>query len=176
MASPHSPRLVDSFTAPKEVLREFAELAEEEDFDPFAETASKRQIASRQSDYHGRRFNRQAVESGDAFKAVEEGTEVEGGYKDAMRLQRLEKEEQRAKMDVDKTPPRAELEEAAKELAAMSGTKRKRRWDVDEPKEDKEENKENKGGMRHPQTSLPSGRPPRGRGGIRHQLPPLMSQ
>ena len=155
------PRLVDSFTAPKEVLEEFAEMAEEENFDPFAETAKTRQIASRQSDYHNRRFNRQAHDSADAFKAVEEGQDVEGGYKDAMRLQRLEKEEERvrraieekekqareegqAKMDLDRTPPRAELEEAQKELAAMQGTKRKRRWDVAEP-EDSKENKENKG-------------------------------
>lgn len=158
MASPNSPRLVDSFTAPKEVLQEFADLAEEEDVDPFAETASKRQIASRQSDYHNRRFKRQAHESDDAFKAVEEGRDVEGGYKDAMRVQRLEKEEERvrraieekekqareegkAKMDLDKTPPRTEIEAAVKELAGM---KRKRRWDVPEP-EDKE-NKDTKGG------------------------------
>ena len=136
-------------------------MAEEENFDPFAETAKTRQIASRQSDYHNRRFNRQAHDSADAFKAVEEGQDVEGGYKDAMRLQRLEKEEERvrraieekekqareegqAKMDLDRTPPRAELEEAQKELAAMQGTKRKRRWDVAEP-EDSKENKENKG-------------------------------
>ena len=91
MSSPKSPRLVDSFTAPKEVLQEFADMAEEDDFDPFAETASKRQIASRQSDYHNRRFNRQANESADAFKAAEEGEDIEGGFKDAMRLQRLEK-------------------------------------------------------------------------------------
>lgn len=150
---------MDSFTAPKEVLQEFADLAEEENVDPFAETASKRQIAARQSDYHNRRFNRQAHESEDAFKAIEDGKDVEGGYKDAMRLQRLEKEEERvrraieerekqareegqAKMDLDKTPPRAEIEAAAKELA---GTKRKRRWDIGEAAEDKE-NKENKGG------------------------------
>lgn len=148
--SSDEPRLVDSFTAPKEVLQEFAELAEEEDFDPFAETASKRQIASRQSDYHNRRFNRQANESGDAFKATEEGQDVEGGYKEAMRLQMLEKEEERVrraieekerqareegkdKMDLDRTPPREELMEAAQELAQASGTKRKRRWDVAEP-------------------------------------------
>ncbi|KAI0091672.1 small nuclear ribonucleoprotein [Irpex rosettiformis] len=153
MASPSSPRLVDSFTAPKEVLQEFADLAEEEDFDPFAETASKRQIAARQSDYHNRRFNRTALDSADAFKAAEEGEDVEGGYKDAMRLQMLEKEEERVKraieekerkareegkekMDLDRTPPREEIEEAAKELAAASGTKRKRRWDVAEPNDD----------------------------------------
>ncbi len=136
-------------------------MAEEDDIDPFAETASKRQIASRQSDYHNRRFGRQAHESADAFKAAVDGQDVEGGYKDAMRLQRLEKEEERvrraieekekqareegqSKMDLDKTPPRAELEEAEKELAALQGTKRKRRWDVAEP-EDNKENKEVKG-------------------------------
>lgn len=45
-------------------------------------------------------------------------------------------------MDLDKTPPRAEIEAAAKELA---GTKRKRRWDNPEQAEDKE-NQEVKGG------------------------------
>lgn len=136
-------------------------MAEEEDIDPFAETAKQRQIASRQSDYHNRRFSRQAVDSADAFKAAVDGEDVEGGYKDAMRLQRLEKEEERvrraieeketqereegqAKMDLDRTPPRAEIEEVQKELAALQGNKRKRRWDVAEPEEDKE-NKETKG-------------------------------
>ena len=162
MDSPKSPRLVDSFTVPKEVLQEFADLAEEENIDPFAETASKRQIAARQSDYHNRRFNRVAQDSVDAFRHAEEGTEVEGGYKDAMRLSRLEQEELRVrraieekerkereegkmKMDLDKTPPAAELQDVAMELAAAkelaearereasSTTKRKRRWDVTEP-------------------------------------------
>ncbi|KAI5981177.1 small nuclear ribonucleoprotein [Pisolithus albus] len=139
MSPLNSPRLVDSFTAPKEVLQEFAELAEEENIDPFAETASKRQIAARQSDYHNRRFNRVAQDGVDVFKQVDEGGEVEGGYKDAMRLARLEQEEAR-------TPPAAELQDVAMELAAAkelaearereaaaSGTKRKRRWDVTEP-------------------------------------------
>lgn len=161
MSPPGSPRLIDSYTAPKEVLQEFADLAEEENVDPFAETASKRQIASRQSDYHNRRFNRVAVESKDAFR--DEGGD-EGGYKDAMRLTRLEQEEQRVrraieekgkqereehkmKMDLDKTPPAAELDaverelEAARELAMSqakesASAKRKRRWDVAEPTEE----------------------------------------
>ena len=147
------PRLVDSFTAPKEVLEEFANLAEEENVDPFAETASKRQISARQSDYHNRRFERQAVDSADAFKEGEQ--DGQGGYKEAMRLARLEKEEARVKraiedkgrqqreegqdkMDLDKTPPREEIESAAKELAELSaGSKRKRRWDIVEPSEAK---------------------------------------
>ena len=151
--------MVDSFTAPKEVLQEFADLAEEENYDPFAETASKRQIAARQSDYHNRRFNRQALESADAFKQGDDEAGGEGGYKEAMRLQRLEKEEQRVrraieekerkereegkeKMELDKTPPAADLEAAEKELAAIAAlngaAKRKRRWDVPDGVDDKE--------------------------------------
>ena len=129
-------------------------MAEEENIDPFAETASKRQIAARQSDYHNRRFNRMANESADAFLEKEDSQSTEGGYKEAMRLQRLEKEEQRVrraieekekrergdedeKMDLDRTPPAAELEAAEKVLAAaqIQETKRKRRWDVAEPAE-----------------------------------------
>ena len=157
MSPTASPRLIDSYTAPKDVLQEFADLAEEENVDPFAETASKRQIAARQSDYHNRRFNRLAVDSTDAFQQGEDGKDVEGGYKDAMRLARLEQEEQRVKkaieekqrqareedqmkMDLDRTPPAAEIEAAAKELASMnkdsSTTKRKRRWDVEEPSDE----------------------------------------
>ncbi|KAN0115579.1 Armadillo-type fold [Russula decolorans] len=157
MSAPNSPRLVDSFSVPKDVLREFEEMAEEENIDPFAETASKRQIAARQSDYHNRRFSRIANESADAFLDKEGDQSMEGGYKEAMRLQRLEKEEQRVRraieekekrereedkedkenMDVDRTPPAAELEAAEKELAAAQPqeTKRKRRWDVSEPAE-----------------------------------------
>lgn len=166
MSAPNSPRLVDSFQAPKEVLQEFAELAEEDNFDPFEETASKRQIAARQSDYHNRRFDRVGLASADAFRQSEDGADVEGGYKDAMRLARLEQEEARVrraiqekerqerdegkmKMDLDKTPPAAELEDVAKELEAakelaLSGAKRKRRWDV-EGDENADPNKTDKG-------------------------------
>ena len=157
MSAPNSPRLVDSFTVPKDVLKEFEELAEEENVDPFAETASKRQIASRQSDYHNRRFSRVANESADAFQGTEDGKDVEGGYKEAMRLQMLEKEEARVrraieekekkereegkeKMDLDRTPPAAEIEAAAKELAeASAGSKRKRRWDIPDSSDRAEE-------------------------------------
>jgi len=129
-------RLKDSFIAPKDVPQEFTDLAEEENVgDPFAETKSQRQIASRQSEYHNLKYSRVAQESADTFKQIEDGKEVEGGYKDAMRLARLENEETRVKraieekerrgreegkmkMDLDKTPPAAEIEAAAKELAA----------------------------------------------------------
>ena len=153
MSAPLFPRLVDSFTVPKDILQEFADVAEEEDHDPFAETAKTRRIAARQSDYHLRRFDRSAHDSADAFAAQQDGTEVEGGYKEAMRFQRLETEEARVrklikemekkdreegddKMDLDRTPLRAELDEAEKFLAeaaaaaAASSGKRKRGWDV----------------------------------------------
>ena len=154
MSRPGSPRLLDSFTAPKDVLDEFAAMAEEEDVDPFKETAKKREISSRRSDYANRHLemDRSGV-SIDPF-AQTEGEDQSGGYQEAMRRQRLEKEEQRVyraiaareaqnreegkeEMDLDKTPPREDLEEveklitAAKEsAAATAGTKRKRRWDV----------------------------------------------
>jgi splicing factor 3B subunit 1 len=154
MSRPGSPRLLDSFTAPKDVLEEFAAIADEEDVDPFKETAKKREIASRRGDYANRHLeiDRSGV-SIDPF-AQTEGDDQSGGYQDAMRRQRLEREEQRVyraiatretqtreegngEMDLDKTPPREDLEEveklitAAKEPAATTaGTKRKRRWDV----------------------------------------------
>ena len=88
-------------------------------------------IASHQSEYHNRKFSRVAQEGADAFKLTEDGKE--GGYKDAMRLARLENEEARAKraiaekeskgiergkmkMDLDKTLPAAEIKDVAKEL------------------------------------------------------------
>ena len=104
--------------------------------------------------YQNRRFNRVAVDSADAFQQVENGKDVEGGYKDAMRLARLEQEELRVKkaieekqrkereedkmkMDLDRTPPAAEIEAAEKVLASMnSTTRRKRRWDVEEPSDE----------------------------------------
>src|SRR5258708_792663 len=101
MSPPGSPRLVDSYTVPKDILQEFHDLAEEEDVDPFAETASKRQISARQSDYHNRRFNRVAVDSADAFKQMDDGQEVEGGYRDAMKLAKLEQEEQRVSKAIE---------------------------------------------------------------------------
>jgi splicing factor 3B subunit 1 len=154
MSRPGSPRLLDSFTAPKDVLEQFAAMADEDDVDPFKDTAKKREIASRRSDYANRHLeiDRSGV-SIDPFAQTEE-SEQSGGYQDAMRRQRLEREEQRVyraiaakesqmreegkeEMDLDKTPPREDLEEVEKLItaamesaAATAGTKRKRRWDV----------------------------------------------
>ncbi|KAJ7583237.1 armadillo-type protein [Mycena floridula] len=142
MSSPPPTSFLESFTAPKGVLQEFADLAEEEN----------RQIAARQFDH--------------AFKQGVEGEEIEGGYKDAMRLARLEQEEVRVKraieekerqdreegkmkMDLDKTPPASELQDVAMELAAAkelaTSAKRKRRWDVPDTDENADPNKGDKG-------------------------------
>jgi splicing factor 3B subunit 1 len=146
---------VNPSTAPKDDLQV---VVERENIGPFAETASIRQIAARQSDYNHRGFNRVANENADAFQ--QDGKDIEGGNKDAMHLARLEQEEARVRraieekehkdredgkemMDLDRTPPAAELEDVARELAAAKelamqanrepSAKRKRRWDVSEP-------------------------------------------
>ena len=127
-----SPGYFDSFTAPKEVLAELAEMAEEIAPEPkFAPTAF-RQIASRQSDYQNRRFERNAYESADAFEALEKGRAVVGGYQDTMRLHRLVREEERvrraierkADMDLDETSSGAGMG-----VVGAQGGGRKRRWD-----------------------------------------------
>ncbi|KAJ1306715.1 hypothetical protein OPQ81_007705 [Rhizoctonia solani] len=156
------PRQLDSYTAPKEILDEFAALADEEEHDPFAETRSQRQIAARQSDYQKRRFaiDREHGVSKDAFKEAVDGTASESGsgYQDAMRAAQLEREEIRVRraieekekqareegkmdLDGDKTPPRGTV--AGDQTPPRGGggdktppaasTKRKRRWDVEEP-------------------------------------------
>ncbi|KAF8323538.1 armadillo-type protein [Cantharellus anzutake] len=150
MSAPASPRQLESYTAPKEILDEFNQIIEEEGFDPFAETANKRQIASRQSEYHKRRFaiDREVGVSKDAFAQDADAT-AGHSYAEAMRVARVEKEEQRVrraieekvrqereegkeKMDLDKTPPREDLEAAASLVNTSSGngSRRKRRWDV----------------------------------------------
>ncbi|KAJ7475980.1 armadillo-type protein [Mycena latifolia] len=124
--------MLDSYTAPKEILDEFRELAEKEDVDPFAETASVRQIAARQPDHHARRFARATVQSEDPFRSTGAGA-ADGGYATAMRLALLEREEARVneaiaaksrqdsdKMDLDLTP----------RAPADTLVNRKRRWDV----------------------------------------------
>ena len=156
MSASNEPRLLDSFTAPKDVLDEFAAMADEEDIDPFRETAKKREIASRRSDYANRHLDIDRVGvSIDPFAEGQGDTAEGGSYQDAMRVQRLEREEQRVraliqvkeaqdredgltKMDLDKTPPREDIEAAekliteAQEMAAAgSGRKRKARWDVE---------------------------------------------
>ncbi len=145
--------LVNRITAPKDILDEFAQIAEDEDVDPFAATMLQNQIAHRQSDYHNRRFDidRSGGVSSDPFKQGEDGAEGDSSYKDAMRLANLEKEEQRVKrliedkekkdkeegdkmkLDGDKTPPAASRVAASEEMDVEEPVKKKRRWDITTP-------------------------------------------
>lgn len=141
-------RLIDSYTAPKQFLQELAEDAEDSE-DPLLSALKAKEIQTRQSDYHNRRFDRDpggAVGS-DPFsgQSTDKGSE-EGGYKEAMRRAELEREEARVmqkikekqneasyQMDVDQ-PQRAKtptLEEPPTPVST-SGRK-KRRWDVADP-------------------------------------------
>ncbi|KAJ7761918.1 armadillo-type protein [Mycena maculata] len=136
MSSPAPPTLLDSYTAPREILDEFRELAEKEDVDPFAETVSVRQIAARRAGEHDR-FARVAVHGEDPFQSSDTNA-AESGYATAMRLAHLEQEEARTqaviasrerqdtvKMDLDLTPRAPTISDADTSL------KRKLRWDVD---------------------------------------------
>jgi len=156
-------RALESYTAPQDVLDEFKQrmclgrddieilinaldelVAEEDAVDPFAETASKRQIVSRQTDYQNRRFkiDRESGVNTDAF-APSADDDVANSYADAMRVAWLEREEQRVyraieekerrareedstEMELDKTPPRHGSD-------TISGSRKRRRWDVVDP-------------------------------------------
>ncbi|GAA5880064.1 hypothetical protein JCM1840_007144 [Sporobolomyces johnsonii] len=122
-------RLLDSFTAPKHLLNEFADDDAE---DPFEATRKTRQVAERQSEYHHRRFDREAGVSTDAFG---EG-EAEGeSYQDKMRRAELEREEQRVRREIERQQQEGtdEKGEPLKAIEAPDETPRRRRWDVVEP-------------------------------------------
>nr|XP_031861647.1 uncharacterized protein CI109_002877 [Kwoniella shandongensis]KAA5528719.1 hypothetical protein CI109_002877 [Kwoniella shandongensis] len=148
---------LQSYTAPQEILDEHAELADEEDApDAFDDKARSKQVAARQSDYHLRRFNRQEGQ----------GEGEDESYEDRMRRINLQKEEERVRrfkeqLEKDKaqddqmmvddktppreiaagdTPPRATAEDTPPRDLAGGDTPprdvKKRRWDVDEVKEE----------------------------------------
>ncbi|GAA5971893.1 hypothetical protein JCM11641_001559 [Rhodosporidiobolus odoratus] len=121
-----APRLLDSFTAPKHLLHEFAD---EDAEDPFAATAKTRQVASRETEYHQRRFDREAGVSTDAFGA--ESGEGES-YADKMRRAEIEREEQRVRRELERRAQEGtdEKGEPLKQLEAPDQTPRRRRWDV----------------------------------------------
>lgn len=126
-------RQLQTYTAPQEILDEFAELADAENVDDaFSEVAKSKQIAARQSEYHLRRFDRE-----DALAGEEET------YAERMRRQNLEKEEERVRkfkedrdkqekegkenvdVDMDKTPPRGSAELTGDLTPPRTGEKRK---------------------------------------------------
>ncbi|GAA5927457.1 U2 snRNP complex subunit HSH155 [Sporobolomyces koalae] len=132
-SAPDQPtRLLDSFTAPQHLLHEFAD--DSEQTDPFAETAKSRQISARQSDYHQRRFERQAGTSADAFAGDAGDTEGES-YEDKMRRAELEREEQRVRREIERRQQEGTDENGQPLVAgdvAPDETPKGRRWDVED--------------------------------------------
>lgn len=137
-----------SDTAPKQFLQELADDADDAE-DPLLAGLKAKQIQSRQSDYHNRRFDRDAsgTVAADPFaSATDPAAQTEGGYKEAMRRAELEREEARvlkkikeqeeeasSQMDVDK--PERSKTPTPEELAAVTPStgRKKRRWDVADP-------------------------------------------
>ncbi|KAI9605958.1 hypothetical protein H4Q26_004329 [Puccinia striiformis f. sp. tritici PST-130] len=124
-------RMLDSYTAPKQFLQELADDAEDAE-DPLLSALKAKEIQSRQSDYHNRRFDHK--------------TQEEGSYKEAMRRAELEREEVRVlkkikeqqdeksdQMDVDH-PERSKTPTMEEPPTPVSSTgRKKRRWDVADP-------------------------------------------
>ena len=128
-------------------MHEFSGADDDSAPDPFAETASKRQVASRQSEYQLRRFNREldnekradpfAKGEDGAAAGKEGGSEEESGYALAMRRAELEREEKRVEEAIkekekERREQAAELGLSATAAASLmdAPTPRKRRWDV----------------------------------------------
>ena len=129
---------LDAFSAPKHLLNEFADESE----DPLEDRSKARQIASRQGDYHLRRFNRDAgpEKGADAFSGDDGG---EGGYKEAMRRAEIEREEERVQRLIEAKAREAQEKEEAGAVSdtgkagfndsapdATPRVGRKKRWDV----------------------------------------------
>lgn len=112
------------------------EFADEDAEDPFAATAKSRQVAARQSDYHARRFDREAGVSTDAFGNGEDGAEGES-YADKMRRAEIEREELRVRRELERREQEGtdDKGEPLKAVEAVDQTPRRKRWDVAEPAE-----------------------------------------
>ncbi|KAK4057851.1 U2 snRNP component prp10 [Microbotryomycetes sp. JL221] len=128
---------LDSFSAPKHLLNEFAD---DDAPDPFAESAASRQVAARQSDYHNRRFERQANKQVDAFSQDDSAKTVaddaSNSYAENMRRAELEREELRVRRAIEKQREEGisgDQEAQTAAIEAPDATPRGRRWDVEEP-------------------------------------------
>lgn len=132
-------RLVAQYTATKEQLNEFAH-GDTEEADILMSREEAAQIASRETDYQRRRFDRALSPSGE-----------QKSYKDAMKEREIEREEARVKKLIEEREKNGNevldhkptLKDGADGAPAVNGDKtppmtkpkRKRRWDVtaDEP-------------------------------------------
>ncbi|KAF2146872.1 uncharacterized protein K452DRAFT_263050 [Aplosporella prunicola CBS 121167] len=136
-------RLVGQYTATREQMNEFAHGRTEEE-DILMDREKQAQIASRETDYQRRRFERDLSPTrADAFAT--NGKSEEGlSYREIMRKRELEQEEERVKKLIEDKQANGEdgvVEHKAtlkdgtdkqngEAAAAPSGRKRKQRWDV----------------------------------------------
>ncbi|KAL7751775.1 hypothetical protein RI367_002775 [Sorochytrium milnesiophthora] len=116
-------RRLQSYTAPKALLRELE--ASGEDFDPMAGVTESRRIADRESDYHAQRRKRQlSPDRADAFGDGAKGNGEARSYAEVMRQAELEREEHRIRKAIE------EKKRAAAEGEEREGEpKRNSRWD-----------------------------------------------
>ncbi|KAI1433032.1 armadillo-type protein [Xylaria sp. CBS 124048] len=144
-----SRRLVGQYTATRSQIDEFAHGNGVEEDDPFAGRGEhSTRIIDRETDYQKRRFDRVLTPTRvDAFAANRQADAAEEGrsYRDVMELRDLEREEERVKRAIEAKQKegqlvngehQATLQDGDKENAeagpteAVSGRKRKKRWDV----------------------------------------------
>lgn len=132
---PKGEKVLSSYSAPKHLLREFAD---DDGPDPFAETAKAKQISGRENEYHQRRFNRELSPTrADPFArettADSQSSDKENkerSYADVMRQAELDREEQRVIRLVEEK--RKELAEKG-DVNEIAPSGRKRRWDQPAP-------------------------------------------
>ncbi|KAI1828028.1 armadillo-type protein [Xylaria intraflava] len=144
-----SHRLVGQYTATRAQIDEFAHGNGVEEDDPFAGRGEhSTRIVDRETDYQKRRFDRVLTPTRvDAFAANRQTDAAEDGrtYRDVMELRELEREEERVKRAIEAKKKEGQvvdgehqptLQDGDKENAesgsteAVSGRKRKKRWDV----------------------------------------------
>ncbi|KAF2277503.1 ARM repeat-containing protein [Westerdykella ornata] len=129
-------RLVAQYTATKDQLNEFAH-GDTEEADILMSREEQAQIASRETDYQRRRFDRRLSPSGEEKRS----------YKEVMKERELEREEARVKRLIEEREAKGNevldhvptLKDGANGTVAVNGdktppmdksTRRKRRWDV----------------------------------------------
>lgn len=126
---------LDAFSAPAHLLNEFVD----EDEDPLQDRSKARQISTRESDYHKRKFDRAEGGAGEAGEQDE-------SFKDRMRRNEIEREEERVKKLIEEKEKK-EREDRENGVQSQEDAKagpsnapdqtprvgRKRRWDVAAP-------------------------------------------
>jgi splicing factor 3B subunit 1 len=121
--SDHPSRALESYTAPQDAPDEFKQLAEEDAVDPLAETASQRQIVSRQTDYQNRRFNINRESGVNTDASAASADDAANSHADTIRVAWLERERSNAPAVRSDEKERRACEEGSNETSKRS------RWD-----------------------------------------------